>query len=225
MNNLAMFNMSKSAGIFFLLLGIALLNNITTPHGNAALKSNIDAFPRQLSTLSEIVKHYCPKTELNGSNNKNAADQKKISEIYSELSKLELIKYCICTTLLLSDDMSTCLSKHNKFLTKMYNNMEKKLSDHLTALTTKSGFPEEDKEKLWKECNEGIKKEFKEVENYYNRIFKDSENACIIPGLLFNIKLRKYINLWKKVAYRTEKKWSDTFAMRTSKYQTLKSKS
>ncbi|GAB69536.1 RAD protein [Plasmodium cynomolgi strain B] len=196
MNNLAMLKMSKSVGLFFLLLGIALLNNISIPHGNAALKSNIVAFARQLSTLSEIVNHYCPKTELKESNNKNVADQENFSEIYSKLSKLEKIKRCVYITFLLKKD-----------------------------ITTKYGFPEEDKEKLWQECKEGIKKEFKEVNDYYKRICKDYENISVMPGFLFNIKLEKYIKLWKKVAYRNEKKWSDTFAMKISKYNALTSKS
>ncbi|SCO69577.1 RAD protein [Plasmodium vivax] len=225
MNNLSMFKMSKSVGLFFLLLGIGLLNNITTPHGNAALKSNIDAFPRHLSTLSQIVKHYCPKTELNGSNNKNVEEQKRISAIYSELSNLEMMKYCGNMTFLFGKDISTDLIRYNEFLTHLLNNMERKLSNNLTSLATKFGIPKEDKEKLWKEYKEGIKKEFKEVNDYYKRICKDYENTLIIPGFLFNIKLQKYINLWRKVAYRTEKKWSDTFAIRTSKYRTLKSKS
>ncbi|GAB69909.1 RAD protein [Plasmodium cynomolgi strain B] len=217
MNKLAMFKMSKSVGLFFLLLGIALLNNISIPHGKAALKSNVDVFARQLSTLSEIVNHYCPKTELKGSNNKNSAEQKCISAIYSELNDLKIIKRWVNMTVLFKDDISIDLRRYNWLFMHLYNNMQKQLSNKLTSLATKYGFPKKDKEKLWKECKEEIKKEFKEVNDYYKSICKDYENTLIIPGFLFNKKLDKYIKLWKEVAYRNEKKWSDTFEMKISK--------
>ncbi|GAB69878.1 RAD protein [Plasmodium cynomolgi strain B] len=217
MNNFAIFKMCKSAGLSFLLLWIALLNNISIPHGNAALKSNVDVFARQLSTLSEIVNHYCPKTQLQGSNNKNPAVQKYVSEIYSELKDLKLIKRCLNITFMLRDDISTDLSRYNSFLTLLYNDMERKLSNSLNSMATKYGFPKKDKEKLWKECKEGIKKEFKEVNDYYKSICKDYENTLIIPVFLFNKKLDKYIKLWKEVAYRNEKKWNDTFEKKISK--------
>ncbi|GAB69671.1 RAD protein [Plasmodium cynomolgi strain B] len=240
MFNLAMFKICKSVGLFFLLLWIALLvrlsdfnyrkkkntftNNISIPHGNAALKSNVDVFARQLSALSEIVNHYCPKTQLQGSNNKNPAVQKYVSEIYSELNDLKVIKRCVNMTFLFRDDISTDLSRYNSFLTLLYNDMERKLSKNLALIADRYRFPKEDKEKLWKECKEGIEKEFKEVNDYYNSICKDYENTLIIPGFLFNIKLEKYIKLWKKVAYRNERKWIDTFERRISKYYKSKVK-
>ncbi|GAB69402.1 RAD protein [Plasmodium cynomolgi strain B] len=212
MNNLAMFKMCKPVGLFILLLGIALLNNISIPHGNAALKSNIVAFARQLSELSEIVHHYCPKTNSKEGNSKNPVDEKKFSEVYSKLKMLEAMRNYAKFTYVLKNDITNDLSAYNSLLAYLY-------------VATKYKYPKADKEKLWKECREELKKEFQEVNDYYERICKDYEHTRIASGYSFSKKLEKYVKLWREVAFRNEIKWKNGFSTEIRNYKPKKNQS
>ncbi|KJP85135.1 hypothetical protein AK88_05232 [Plasmodium fragile] len=99
-----------------------------------------------------------------------------------------------------------------------YGAMDNLLSE-LHELASKYGMPEEEKMKLWNECEQELSKDFKEVDDYYHEIYNINMKADTVETVSFLSSLTNFLNLWKKCLQETEKKWYTIFNERTQEYK------
>ncbi|ANQ08445.1 Uncharacterized protein PCOAH_00028150 [Plasmodium coatneyi] len=93
------------------------------------------------------------------------------------------------------------------------------LLSELHELASEYGLSQEEKMKLWNEFQEEISKDFKEVDDYYNEIYRINMHADTVATVPFLSSLRKFLNMWKNCIDKTEKKWSTILKVKTQEYE------
>ncbi|GAB65276.1 RAD protein, partial [Plasmodium cynomolgi strain B] len=79
--------------------------------------------------------------------------------------------------------------------------------------------PQEEKSKLWQNCQEEINKEFREIKNYYDKHCASKLNCSFDTMLSFSNCLNKYVTLSADAIVANEKKWNEIFSQAAEGYK------
>ncbi|EDL44340.1 RAD protein (Pv-fam-e) [Plasmodium vivax India VII] len=117
------------------------------------------------------------------------------------------------------DKVEPLLIECSRIQTSDFQRVMDNLSSELNKLSSKYGMSEEEKKKLWNECQEEISKDLKEVDDYYDKFYDINMQADSVATASFVSSITNFLNMWTNSIDKTEKKWCAFFKEKAQEYK------